>query len=431
MGKTEVAAEFVHRHREEYDAIFWLQADRSADLLHNFSDMAVQLGLNTTERTELAVCNDLFKAWLAQPIKHRGLPGTVDSNLAKWLIVFDNLEDPEFLDDCWPQFGHGAVLITSRDPTLGQSPYIGSAGFVAIDLPPFTATEGVELLMRLTNSASGTPEQAITAVRRVCGFPIAIVQMAALASRLCIDFEETLEVYYKVNFDGRAFERESQVLSDSNNLASVFALEELSRESTALLEVLSLLDGDSGFESLLTRNDTSVDLDHFPIDRANYLQARSELIRRSLVVHLKPQTFCIHRVLQDIVKAQMSADRWQKVLGAAVTLVSAKWPFTTQAKRYTVARWQGCEQMMPHVWSIHEAYVGFVDRYVSFEGPMAFASLLADAAGYVISTLQNKVCADMVQIPAGARQLCHDSRVFDNRRVHMRNVVAGPFRGDE
>jgi hypothetical protein len=397
MGKSEVAAEFVYRHREEYDAIFWLQADQPVALYEQFSDMAVQLGLTTGIYTDKAVRNNLVKAWLAWPMKRRGLPGTVGPDLARWLIVFDNFEDSGFLDDCWPQIGHGVVLITSRDPTLGHFPYLGSAGFVSIDLPPFTATEGAELLMRLTHSESRFSKRAYSAVYRVGGFPLAIVQMAALANYLYHDFEDVQEVYYEGSLDGSAFERDSQVPNDIQKLAPVFALEELSRDSAALLNVLSLLDGDSVSETLFTSGTSSIGLDHFPLEQRHYLQTRSNLIRRSLVIHEKQdRTLRIHRLVQDIVRTKMSADRWEKVFGAAVHLVSALWPFAKLVECYSVVRWENCEQIMPHICSMHRVYDKSVARHADFEGREAFARLLVDAAGYVINSTRSRLIANGV-----------------------------------
>jgi hypothetical protein len=229
----------------------------------------------------------------------------------------------------------------------------------------------------------------------VGGFPLAIVQMAAWANREHLSLEELQEVYYWKTFNWRASESDSQVPRDLNNLASVFALDELPGDSTALLSVLSLLDGDSVLESLFAVSDTSVDLDHFPMTERSYLLARSHLIRQSLVAHrLEHQTLCIHRVVQDTVRAYMSPERWRKVFGAAVHLVSSITLFATPEARHTLAQRQDSEQMMLHVCSMHRAYVDFAAQYENYQAPEAFARLLIDAAEYVISGIQSTFIAN-------------------------------------
>lgn len=44
-GKTQTALEYTYRYREDYDAIFWLSAERDPELAASFALIAVKLGL--------------------------------------------------------------------------------------------------------------------------------------------------------------------------------------------------------------------------------------------------------------------------------------------------------------------------------------------------------------------------------------------------
>lgn len=45
VGKSDVALEFVHRHKEDYDAVFWIPADDVAKMRRIFGRIAVELKL--------------------------------------------------------------------------------------------------------------------------------------------------------------------------------------------------------------------------------------------------------------------------------------------------------------------------------------------------------------------------------------------------
>lgn len=44
-GKTQTALEFTYRYRQEYDAMFWLPAERDPELAASFAMIALKLGL--------------------------------------------------------------------------------------------------------------------------------------------------------------------------------------------------------------------------------------------------------------------------------------------------------------------------------------------------------------------------------------------------
>lgn len=49
VGKSDLALEFAHRHKDDFDAIFWIPADDIAKMRHDFSSIAVRLGLQTED----------------------------------------------------------------------------------------------------------------------------------------------------------------------------------------------------------------------------------------------------------------------------------------------------------------------------------------------------------------------------------------------
>lgn len=388
LGKSEIATEFMYKHHMEFDAVFWLQADQATTLQNGFSHMAVELGLEETESKDQDVSIDLVKAWLAQPVRKHEQTENADGNLARWLIIFDNVDDPEDLNDYWPQFGRGSVLITSRDPTSKHNVYSRDKGSSGIDLPPLTNEEGAKLLMRLTDNDSAAFDQALAVSQRLEGLPLGIIQMAGVINRRDYTFEEFLRHYNEKSFaDLHALNPGWRDQVYTHNLASVFALEQLSRDSVSaatLLDVLSVLHADAIPETLFTSGTEQVMLTNFPTNEEEYQQARLDLTRRSLVTRNKQQLeLRIHRVTQDVARAKLSNERLRNVFNAAVHLVSAVWPFPTMAERHNISRWQACEDLLPHVVRMHELHGFFLAKDKLFGGSEAFARLLTDAAGSV------------------------------------------------
>ncbi|MEV1008104.1 FxSxx-COOH system tetratricopeptide repeat protein [Streptomyces sp. NPDC049881] len=101
VGKTQIAAEYVHRFGTEYDLVWWVPADQRGTLRQRLAELAPALGLTTGpeygERLR-AVGNAL----------RRGEPH------GRWLIVLDGADDPGPIADLVPG-GPGHVIITSQD----------------------------------------------------------------------------------------------------------------------------------------------------------------------------------------------------------------------------------------------------------------------------------------------------------------------------
>lgn len=110
IGKTQIAVEFCHRHRERYPfGIFWADASSADNLKASYHGFAVELGWIDSK----VPVDEGAEAWLR---RSRSAPG--------WLLVLDNADDPEQVDDLVPKSAQGHVVITTRhaDPEWGLAP---------------------------------------------------------------------------------------------------------------------------------------------------------------------------------------------------------------------------------------------------------------------------------------------------------------------
>ncbi|MEV7997326.1 SAV_2336 N-terminal domain-related protein, partial [Streptomyces sp. NPDC086077] len=128
VGKTQLAIEYAYRHQAEFDIVWWIPAERPGQIGQALVELAQRLGLVTT--TEANIAGPAVREALRE-----GRP------YARWLLIFDNADNPEQVRHYFPQGGSGTILVTSRNRRWGQ---VG--GSLEVDV--FTREESTELLRR-------------------------------------------------------------------------------------------------------------------------------------------------------------------------------------------------------------------------------------------------------------------------------------------
>ncbi len=161
IGKTQVAAEFVHTRKDMFDAVFWVQGSSALNLQDEVSRLAISLGLvdrNSADARNPLSTQNLAKGGLANPVKDNGSVDLGPSDKASWLLVFDGIDDIDdigILKDFWPTGVTGCVLITSQDPLGKISPQLQEVGNM-IDLKPFDKCEVLSFLGKLPREQDGS-----------------------------------------------------------------------------------------------------------------------------------------------------------------------------------------------------------------------------------------------------------------------------------
>jgi len=104
VGKTQVALEYAHRFRADYDVIWWMDCGQAqyvdASLVDLGQQLREQFGISVPE-DGAEVCRQVLQTL------SEGLPDK------RWLLVYDNAEDVKQLTPLLP-VGGGHVLITSQ-----------------------------------------------------------------------------------------------------------------------------------------------------------------------------------------------------------------------------------------------------------------------------------------------------------------------------
>ena len=153
VGKTHLAIEYAHRFAAEYDLAWWIAAEQPELIAEQFGLLAAELGCAPPGADLEAV----RRALLAE------LHGR-----DRWLLVFDNAEDPDDLAP-WLPGGTGHVLITSRARRWGEIA-------VPIQVDVLDRSESIAVLRRRVLALSEADADRIA--EAVGDLPLAISQAA-------------------------------------------------------------------------------------------------------------------------------------------------------------------------------------------------------------------------------------------------------------
>ncbi|MFI6052126.1 FxSxx-COOH system tetratricopeptide repeat protein [Streptomyces violascens] len=157
VGKTQVALEYAHRFMADYDLVWWINCARAGDVAAGLAELGGRLGGQGGDDIGVASRE-------AVDLLRRGVP------TERWLLVFDNADDPEALRRFIPPGGPGHILVTSRNQDWSQ---YGDA--LSVDV--FRREESVEHLRRRAPGLSVDEADRVAAA--LGDLPLAVEQAAA------------------------------------------------------------------------------------------------------------------------------------------------------------------------------------------------------------------------------------------------------------
>ncbi|MFL1427930.1 MULTISPECIES: FxSxx-COOH system tetratricopeptide repeat protein [unclassified Nocardiopsis] len=314
VGKTLMAVEYAHRYRHEYDLVWWINADQPGLVRSSLASLAPQMGLpgvnsSGIEEAAESVLNAL----------RRGDP------YHRWLLVYDNADEPEDLRDVIPE-GHetGHVLITSRNHR-----WQAIAETVSVDV--FPGTESVEFLKKRIPRGI-TRAEAEELAEALGHLPLALEQAGALRAETGMSNHEYLRL---LSEQPASLLREGKPSEYPAPMTAAWQLS-VAKLRENLPEAMGLLQCSAFFGPEPIPRDV-----FFPVEggrvRPELLDLLANPIRlsraigqlgRYALIRLdnSSRTVQVHRLIQTLVRAELSAEEQDLVREEVWALLSGAAP---------------------------------------------------------------------------------------------------------
>ena len=327
-GKTQLAvlaAQSLWQARQ-VDLLVWVAAASRASVLSGYADAAqAVMGTELPGTAESAAAR--FVGWLRETSR-------------PWLVVLDDLSDPEVLDGLWPEGPAGTLLIT----TTGSATTFAGRQTRVLPVTALSTREALNYIMGRLTADTDQRLGAMALVEELHGEPLALAQAAAViggSGLTCLDYRDHL-VRKRAQFSN-ANGRDLPAAAVTWTLSLEHA-DRLSADGAArLLLVLTSLLGSHGIPGTIfstpavseylagshTGSPAGASQNWTRPDQERAQEALLVLERTGLLVLDPPgtgSTVWMSRALQSVVQAALPANIRDRAARAAADALLEAWP---------------------------------------------------------------------------------------------------------
>ncbi|MFC1429807.1 FxSxx-COOH system tetratricopeptide repeat protein [Streptacidiphilus sp. N1-3] len=328
LGKTQLAIEYAHRFAGEYELAWWINAEDPALVPDQLAALAVKTGAAQPDTPPTEACQAL-----TEELRTR----------ARWLLVFDNAEEPAALAPHLPG-GPGHVLITSRNPR-----WLTYAKPLDVDV--FARDESTALLH--TRVPTLNRPDADRLAQELDDLPLALAQAAAvladgmtLAQYRDLFTSHTAQIMDEGQPEDYPVSLAAQIRLSSNRLATSHPGAWLLLQACALLapEPFPL---HSCTQPVADPPPELADLLGHPLAARKALR----VLARLGLARAQDGTVQLHRLTQAVLRDQLTDEQRTRAQHAAETLLDAAAPTGTDDP----ATWPAWAALIPHLLAVDPA----------------------------------------------------------------------------
>jgi MinD-like ATPase involved in chromosome partitioning or flagellar assembly len=301
VGKTQLALEYAHRFRADYDIVWWMNCSQAQYVDASLAD----LGERLREDFKVGVPKEGGVAEVVQQVLRflrEGLTGQ------RWLLIYDNAEDIREVKRLLPE-GGGHVLITSRNEGW-KGTWESEPRSLRVDV--FEREESVSHLRRRVPRISREDAEKVAAV--LGDMPLAVASAGALLASTDMSVPEylrRLEQQPTLTLpDDHPLRQYSAAVAKAWNL-SLNHLQNQSKAAARLLEICSVMAADISLDLINSRAmaDNLRDLDPAISEQAMIARLIWQIDRLALIkLDNNARQVQVHQVVQAIVNERMSEE---------------------------------------------------------------------------------------------------------------------------
>jgi tetratricopeptide (TPR) repeat protein len=371
VGKSALAVEYAWRYCNEYDLVWWIPSDQQHLVRSSLAVLAGRLGLAAATSSGIEAA-----AAAALDALRRGDPYN------RWLLVFENADQPEELNQIVPR-GPGDVVITTRNHR-----WQGVVDTISVDV--FERAESIEFLTRRAPRTIHSDDEASLLADKLGDLPLALEQAGALLSETGLSPQEYVtlldENVTKLMEEGRTPEYPMSMTAAWR--LSVDRLEEFLPQARELLRCCAFFGPDPIPRDVFRRGAQApgtgrplASLLGNPILLASAIR---ELGRFALVT-IDGRTIVIHRLIQALIRDELSPEEQSRYRHDVHAILAAGAPPDPSDGR----QWPAYAELVAHVGAdvtdlpgchvpAHRAAALHVLRYLYLSGDLASCQSFAE-----------------------------------------------------
>jgi tetratricopeptide (TPR) repeat protein len=323
VGKTQLALEYAYTQKDNYERIYWISAVNEATLFSGFQEIA--------KRTR---CISDYSILKPLEVAERVLHWLNEQK--SWLLVLDNLDDINVVNGYLPDRSpRKHTLITTRLSHCHQIPAEG------LQVEVLDVTDATNLLfLRSHVGTVETPDgkaEAIEIVKELGFLPLAIEQAAAYIREASKNVFKFLPNYRNSRMTHHARASKGIQSCYVESVATTWRMsfqriEENNTDASKLLRLLAFLNPDGILVDFLDRGNEGLnaELREIITNEDRFYEALCELERFSMIERhdecTNAQHIVIHRLVQSVIKDEMSPEDFSTMAEAVIGLCDCAFP---------------------------------------------------------------------------------------------------------